>query len=380
LPICKVGSLWFAAILIWLGGSWSGSSSLPLRGRAVNVSASIVDSRSPSLALSDGTVHVVWEERNRVYHRSWDGRTWSSPASIAVGEQPALATDALGRAHVVFVNEFGGNYEIYHCRWNEGSWSLPRNVSNTSGVSSSPSLSIAADGTIHVVWADNTPGYSVIYHGYWNGTYWINEPMPHALGGAPAISVGTDGSVHVVWQDRDAPDAPYEIYYSRRLDGSWSLPEDLSDTSAEQSIIPSVALDGDGQAHVVWQERVDTNYTIHYTRGTVGYWSIPEQVSEGEADAYLPSLSVREGSTVYVGWDESTLVTYRQRGLAEFNWSECTSVSDDPRGVAELLLAIDGAGQLHAVWTRLLGGNWDVFYQSLAYRLALPQMLKGHPR
>ncbi len=352
-----------------------------LPGHPINVSASLNDSRAPRLAVSGGMVHVVWEESSRVYHRFWNGSTWSPSHRVAFGEQPALAVDASGLVHVAFVNEFGGNYEVYHCRWKGASWSLPRNVSNTSGVSSAPGLAVAPDGMIHVVWADNTPGYNVIYHAHWDGTYWINEPVPSAFGGAPAVSVSLDGVVHVVWQDRDAPGAPYEVYYSRWTGNRWSLPEDLSDTAAEQSIIPGVAVGPDGQAHVAWQERVDSRYTIHYTRGFVAYWSVPERLSEGEGEAYLPSLAISAGSSVYVGWDESTSALYRQRGAGDARWSPCTAVIDDAQRVTDLHLIVDAAGQLHAAWTqRVEGGNWDVFYQNLSYRSVLPIAAKRYRR
>jgi hypothetical protein len=283
------------------------------------------------------------------------------------------------RAHVLFVNEFGGNYEIYHCRWNGSSWSLPRNVSNTSGVSSSPGVDVSANGTIHVVWADNTPGYNVIYHAYWNGTYWINGPIPNAFGGAPAISVGKDDELHAVWQDRDSVGTPYEIYYSQQTDGRWSLPENLSDTRAEQSIIPSVIADAASQAHIVWQERVDGAYAVYYARGIVGHWSLPEQLSEGASEAYLPSLDVNDWYTVYVGWDEGTLAVYRQRGAVDALWSRCRPVSTDPSGVTDLQIKTENAGRIHAVWTQQTsGGRWDVYYESLAYELSLPLAVKSH--
>lgn len=347
----------------------------------INVSASDDHSRYPALAVSDGTIHVAWEEGERVYHAFSGGNTWSSGRSVAVGEQPAIAADAADRAHVVFVNQFGGNYEIYHCRWNGAKWSLPRNVSNTSGVSSAPGLAIAPDGTLRVVWADNTPGYSVIYHAYWNGTYWINEPIPHAMGGAPAVAVSTDGVVHVVWQDRDAPGAPYEVYYSGWNGSDWSLPENLSDSMAEPSIIPSVAVDQDGRAHVGWQEKVDGRYMVYYTWGGVGFWSIPEKISDAEAEAYLPSMAASRNSTVYVGWDESTLVLYRSRGSSDASWSQPVPVTSDPLGVVDLRLAVDVNGQLHAAWGgRAASGKWDVFYQRLSYKFVLPMALRRYQR
>jgi hypothetical protein len=297
---------------------------------------------------------------------------------VATGEQPAIAVDNAGVAHVVFVNEFGGNYEIYHCRWNGSAWSLPRNVSNTSGVSSSPGLAIAPSGMLHVVWADNTPGYNVIYHAYWDGRYWINEPVPNATGGAPAVAVGADGIVHVAWQDRDAPGAPYEVYHSRWNMVSWSLPENLSDSAAEQSIIPSLATDAKGEKHVVWQEKVNGRYAIYHTQSVFSSWSVPVRISGEEVEGYLPCIAATSSGTVYAGWDESTRAQYRQKRADNASWSAVTLVMSDPVGVADLQLAVDGKGRLHAVWTqRVDAENWDVFYARLSFELALPIVLKN---
>jgi len=351
-----------------------------------NVSTSATNSRAPAVAVGINLVHIVWEEGSRVYHRMSRRGVWSSGRSVATGEQPAIAVDASGVAHVVFVNEFDQNYEVYYCRWNGTSWSLPRNVSNTSGVSSAPGIAFEPGGLLHVVWADNTPGYSVIYHAYWNGTYWLNEPIPYATGGAPAIAVSPNGLIDVVWQDRDAIDLPYEIYHSQWNGQEWSLPENLSDSASEQSIIPSVAMDQNDQTHVTWQEKVDGRYVIYYTYGQVGYWSIPERVSGDSADAYLPSAAVRpppegggltSGGALYLGWDESTLAVYRSKSRAGGEWSAPSMVLTDPMGVADLQLAIDASGLFQAVWSqRIAADNWEVFYQCLSKTLFLPVSLK----
>jgi len=348
-------------------------------GEAVNVSTSPANSLSPALAISGATIHVVWEESNRIYHRFYRDGVWSPIRSVAIGEQPAVATDAAGKLHVVFVNEFGGNYEIYHCQWNGTAWSLPRNVSNTSGVSSAPDIAVAPDGTLHVVWADNTPGYNVIYHAYWNGMYWINAPVPYAMGGAPALSVSKDAHVHIVWQDRDEAGAPYEIYYSQWNGTAWSLPENLSDSAMEQSIIPDIATDQYNEAHVVWQEKVNGRYAIYNTWGRVAFWSIPEQISGSDTEAYLPSVVVSRGNTVYVGWDEGVVALYRQRWVDSVQWSQLTAVVSSSTGVAGLQLATDVNNQLHAVWVaQVATGNGDVFYQRLSFELALPAIFKDY--
>ncbi len=340
------------------------------------VSASDAASTSPALAALHGTVHVAWEESSRIYHRVLEDGQWSAVRRAAWGEQPALALDANGVAHLVFVNEFGGNFEVYHSRW-VGSWTLPRNVSNTTGISSSPAVSVAPNGTVHVVWADNTPGYSVIYHAYWNGAYWINEPIPNAFGGAPTLAAD-DGWLHVAWQDRDVVEGPYEVYYCRLNDVGWSLPEDLSDSPDEASIIPSLAVGPGGWAHVAWQERSGGYYRIRYTQGAVGYWSMPEQISESALDAYLPCLATRDNNQLYVGWDNGLSAQYCSRHISESLWSPRREVRRDPMGVTDLNLAVDSLGRLHAVWAELTAANdWEVLYQELSYRALLPLNVKG---
>lgn len=333
------------------------------------------------MAISGETVHIVWEENGRVYHRFGHGQDWSIPRSIATGEQPAIAMDAAGNVHLMLVNEFDGNYEIYYCCWNGATWSLPRNASNTSGVSSAPSVALALNGTVHAVWADNTPGYTVIYHGYWNGKYWINEPIPNATGGAPAVAVDADGSVHVVWQDRDSSATPYEVYYSCWNQVSWALPENLSDSPTEASIIPSLVTDGADQVHVVWQEKVNGAYAIFYTRRMASSWSVPEMVSDGTAESYLPCIVHSRGASIYTGWDQDTQALYRQRGVNAGQWSRIDSVMCNPVGVADLQLAVDSGSRLHAAWTQRVGSdNWDVFYMDLTHWLALPILLRNASR
>ena len=118
------------------------------------------ESRAPSLAVdSAGVVHVVWEEGRYLYHSYCQSETWSVKRRVATGEQPAIAVDRNNVMHLVFMNEFRGNYEIYYCQWAGSSWSLPRNVSSTSGVSANPDIAIDSHNTVYVTWTDNSPGY-----------------------------------------------------------------------------------------------------------------------------------------------------------------------------------------------------------------------------
>jgi len=335
----------------------------------LNISNTGDDSRTPAMAVDgSGVVHVVWEEGDRIYHSYGSGQNWSPPSRVATGERPAIAIDGQNRPHVVFANEIGGNFEIYYVRWEGSAWSLPRNVSSTSGVSSNPDIAIADDGTIHVVWADNTPGYSVIYHAKsTNGTLWSNFPIPSANGGVPAIAIGDDGIVHVSWQNLDEEFNCYDIYHSQWDGSAWSLPENISD-SLNDSTIADMAVAGDNTVHLVWEERVGGNYEVYYSGGWSFNWSVQENVSNSAADSYLPSIAIDGDGTRHVAWEETAsphCISYRKWQVATSSWLESEAIATDPVAVSDPVLFADSAETLHIVWVEYIApGNWDIFYST----------------
>ena len=97
------------------------------------------------------------------YARQPRGKPWGPARRIAYGMSPTLALDSEGRLHALFANQFLGNYEIYEIRLTDTVWSLPVNISHTSGLSAYPVLAAGADGALDAAWMDNSPGYWTIY-------------------------------------------------------------------------------------------------------------------------------------------------------------------------------------------------------------------------
>jgi hypothetical protein len=78
----------------------------------------------------------------------------------------------------------------------------------------------------------------------------------------PAIAVSSGGDVHVVWADNSPSlgGSGWDIIY-RRWDASsitWTLPTVLSIISTSTAYSPDIALDGEGNAHVVWHDSTNT--------------------------------------------------------------------------------------------------------------------------
>ena len=168
------------------------------------VATGLSEAATPSLAFTrDGVEHAVWQTDGQIYYAAqMPGSEWDRPRRIASGTSPTLVLDALGHLHALFANQFMGNYEIYAITLANGNWSLPVNVSHTSGFSMSPAATAGSDGVLYVAWMDNSPGYWTIYLGQWNGTYWSNQPIANARGKAPTLGLSPDGTLFLAWQDR----------------------------------------------------------------------------------------------------------------------------------------------------------------------------------
>jgi len=349
---------------------------------AVNLSNSSADSRSPAVALApDGAVHVLWEEGEEIYHSYRGGAGWSPPLRVATGERPTLVVDGSGTPHALFANEFGGNWEIYYVRWECSHWTLPRNISYTSGASGLPRIALAPDGLLHAVWADTTPGYSVIYHGQQQGPYWINQPIPNARGSVPALAIDSQGQLHVVWQDQDTPSTPFEIYYSRWDGQGWSLPENVSASASAQSAIADLSLDAKGAAYLVWEEQTGGGWQIYHSYGRVGYWSVPADISQSPNDCHLGRLVVTPQQVMHVAWEEGTTLRSRHKGAQAGDWFPTETIASNPLGLGDVALAAASDGRVHAVWAaRMAGGPRDIFHSerpsALKHKIIFPIVMR----
>jgi hypothetical protein len=320
---------------------------------------------------------VLWEEGEEIYHTYRSSGFWSSPARVATGERPSVVVDGEGVPHALFANEFGGNWEIYYVSWRYGVWTLPRNVSHTSGASGTPRIAKDPDGVLHGVWADTTPGYSVIYYARQLGSYWVNNQVPSARGGAPAVAVDSQGRVHVTWQDQDIPFGPFDVYYSRWDGDDWSLPENISFNTSAHSAISSVAVDREGSAYVVWEEVVDRRWQVFHSYGQVGYWSVPSNISQSPDECHLAQIVVTPQDYLHVIWNEGGALRSRRKGAQSDDWFPAEVVATSSLGLEDVALTAGPRGEVHAVWAaRVSGGQREIFHvdrpPALPHRIFVP--------
>jgi hypothetical protein len=310
------------------------------------------DSYQPALATLGDELHLVWSSGRILYHIVRSSGMWSSPATIAAGEQPSLVATQSGELHCLFANPFVGNWEIYHIAWTGQRWSLPAPVSRTSGASTEPVLAAAPDGTLHAAWADTTPGQSIIYYGTYSSSFWTSEPIPSGRGCRPTIAVTLYGDVCVAWQDHASQTQAFDIYCSTLQEGKWSLPDAVSDTASAHSVKPCLTSNVQGGVHLIWLEQVAPAFTVRHSDRRVNGWSQPTSVSVGSKDCRQARMVANPQGFLQAVWLEGNVLHHRVRppDIDAAWWVPQTAIGDY-RELSDLAIASSQAGELHAVWS-----------------------------
>ena len=149
------------------GETWSGITRL---------SWNLRESRNPYvISDSSNKIHVVWDNVlltncEILYKSSTDrGATWSGLTRLTWNggsSFPSITADPGKGIHVVWMNLFSNNWEIFYKHSTNGgiSWSGPTRLTWNAGGSYYPAIAADPCGGIHVVWHDDTPGNGEIFY------------------------------------------------------------------------------------------------------------------------------------------------------------------------------------------------------------------------
>ena len=307
-------------------------------------------SRMTVVSTQSGETHVVWEEGGKLYHTWRDvRRVWHPAAFVYYGTSPALTVDPRGLVHMVFAQNVVGNFEIYHTVFNGDRWSLPTNVSHTRAHSYSPSITVGPDGTLHVVWTDRSEGHDRVYHAILQGNVWVDAPLPHAWGKSPTLEIDTRNIGHVVWQQRNL-EGVWDVYHMSGMSNVWQLPQNISDSTWQNSIAPQTVLDRQDWTHVVWLEDSSNGARLMYAAGRDQGWLWPQMLSPGPVKDVSLSTS-EQGMYVHVWWADAQGWWERWRASTAWDWS------------APLQLAAFGARHMSFIFAPHNGRRVDTLWQ-----------------
>jgi len=263
----------------------------------------------PIVVDGDGNAHVVWHDYTNynssgtdadIFYKLWNATssTWTTTEVVSTestGDSglPTIAVDGTGNVHVAWqdvtnYNSSGTDYDIFYKRWNTTSstWTTTEVISTEStGISYEPTIAMDSIGNAHVAWHDytnyNSSGVDPdIFYKLWDATSstWTKTEVVSTestgSSGLPTIAVDGTGNVHLVWQDNtnyNSSGTDYDIFYKRwtAASSTWTTTEVISTESTGDSYEPTISVDNIGNAHMAWHDF--TNYNSSGTDPDIFY-------------------------------------------------------------------------------------------------------------
>lgn len=343
------------------------------------------NSEIPAIAVSDNSVHVVWQDMRDgnyeiYYKRSLDGGiTWGPDVRLtdAVGnsKSPSIAVSG-NTVHVVWFDSRSGPEEIFYRRSTDGgaSWMPETRLSSCPGTSGNPSIAVTGN-VVHAVWYNNDGAGNVeIYYKRstdggtsWEPDFRLTDCPANSY--TPSIAVAGD-NVHVAWHD--SRDGNEEIYYIRSTDGgtSWGADTRLS-FGAESSCFAAIAVYGN-YIHIAWQDYRHGNWEIYYDRSTDGgtTWGGDTRLTNNGAHSFAPSIAVA-GTNVHVVWEDWRIgwnqkVFYKHSTDGGGTWSADAKLVNTSRLSSYPSITATPGDYVHVAWQDNSGALypiWDIFYK-----------------
>jgi len=383
----------------------------------VNDDTDFADQYAPSLAVDgSGNVYVAWsDDRNWNYNiyfaKSSDGGvTWSTdvkvnddtdfvePDHLADQYSPSLAVDGSGNLYVAWADWRNGDDDIYFAKSTDSgaTWSTDIKVNDDTGSTEQhdPSLAVDGSGNVYVAWED---GYYNSAGGFrgdiyfakstdggatWSANVQVNDDigLGEQYGYNPSMTADGSGNVYVAWEDGyyDSSDDHFyaDIYFAKSTDGGtiWSANTQVNnDAGFADQYAPSLAVDSSGNIYAAWKDERNKYSDIYFAKSTDGgaTWSTDVTVDNDTGLASEPSLAVNGSGNLYVAWDDRSWnydIYFAKSTDGGATWSEDVKANDDagPGFEGHPSLAVDGGGNLYAVWEDGAYGSSD-YYSNAFY-------------
>ncbi|MBN1139010.1 MAG: carboxypeptidase regulatory-like domain-containing protein [Anaerolineae bacterium] len=291
----------------------------------------------------------------------------------------------------MWVDGRNGDRDIYFAyRPTEGNWGINVQINDDPDRANqwAPTVAVDRAGNAYAAWADWRNGDSDIYFAYrpvegdWGTNMRANDDLGTAGQGTPSIAVDGVGNTYLIWTEGGAGLSGDVFFAYRPAGGSWRASEIVNDApSAAWRFSVDIAVDEVGNAYAVWVDAreghgSDIYFATHPANGT---WGTNVKVNDNSAVSYIyqyfPTIAVDEIGNAYAVWTDNRNGGWGDMRNGEWgdiysadrpvggNWASNTKLSDD--GMISQFgptIAVDGAGNVYAVWTDERSGDRDIYF------------------
>ncbi|HEY3421443.1 MAG TPA: hypothetical protein VGK23_12905 [Methanomassiliicoccales archaeon] len=346
--------------------SWvSSTSSLGTGSGAAN---------NPQIATdNNGNAVVVWQQldgaHTRIFANCLSAGVWGTAKMIDIGtgdaSSPQVVMDNNGNAIAVWQQvDCSGHQSIYSNRLSAGVWGTAHTIETEAGEAKSPQIAMSSNGNAMVVWVQNdSDSHPSAYAAGFSGGVWMTPKLLECGTGdvwSPQVAMDSCGNAMVVWSQLDSL-SHMSVYARHFSSGAWGEVTLLANAAGDVQS-PKVAMDGNGNAMVVWSQTwwsIDDWQLngIYADRFSSGAWGTPKQISESDNDFSYnsPEIVMNSKGDAAVIWEKGfwmSTVILSGTTFASGIWSPVVDLT----GASEVMLfdwqvVIDNDDNILVVWS-----------------------------
>ncbi len=302
-------------------------------------------------------------------------KSWGTPELIETynagnANLPQVAMDRSGNAIAVWKQEtYNGTIDILsNCYMPETGWGIAELIeTDDAGDADKPVISMNNEGMAVAAWVQNDGSSVNINANRYNpetgwGTAELVETDDAGNAYAPSVAIDNEGNAVVVWRHHDL--TGYNILSNFNPFGHKWQPNFVErlDAGDNNSNYPHVAFDGKGNAIAVWWEWVSTSDSDFLARRYIpgSGWESTVAIDSEASTGRSVSVALNKDGNGAAVWiqDNSIRANYYDPGTG---WGTAEFIETEAGGTDNPLVAIDGDGNVIAVWRHNISGFYGIY-------------------
>lgn len=305
---------------------------------------------------------------NYVSNFTTQNSQWSNPELFGQANLAKTAVDNHGNSIIVWwrYNNSNSHYEIVMSQLIAGIWSEPKVISGNATNVYSPSVAMDNKGNAIIIWEDwnwESGGGIVITEfrdGVWSAPRFISQTPLDNLN-PPSLAMNDNGKAIIVWSQN-------EIFISEYKNSTWSQPVAISSGGNNQ--YPKVLINSSGNAIITWSFS-DGSYSgskLLSKEYIDGYWTDALIISAtGNVPIIFYDIAFDNNNNAIVVWQQIEGSTYRlyRNEYRELSWIGPNPVSPDGVYVLYPKVAMDNSGNAVMAWQQSVDNIWQVYISEL---------------
>ena len=212
------------------------------------------------------------------------------------------------RIAVVFAIALAALFASPSTRADAAPWGVPEEVSAPGGSASWSQVGVDATGDATSIWTRSN-GLSFVLQAAERpagGSWGVPADISGTEGSAEnlALAVDSAGDVVAAWKQRLSGSEAIETAY-KPAGGAWG-PAEAVEFGATVVETPAVAIDGAGDAVIVWRQALGGNHVVMTTsRPAGGAWAAPVALSNSALNTEAPDVAMSPAGTADAVWQAS---------------------------------------------------------------------------